>query len=234
MFNVDLPTNVYSEEPTLDITFGVDNPSYVAMKEMSDNKEEEGNLYEIINISEDKTDQDDTKDDGSSPGSLSNVNIEIVEEGLTDIITSINKEGESVEETANEKLETSKESTKEDSNEKAPTKTGQGKLHLLFTHKVSQTKMLESCVAMETSQHSTSPNVNTFPVAEENNILIADDKSEIGVTNEFDDLGCIFGDPLVMPPPILEEGYEQKNEVGDMSGQTQEENNDDDGINLLG
>ena len=26
MFNVDLPANVYSEEPTLDITFGVDNP----------------------------------------------------------------------------------------------------------------------------------------------------------------------------------------------------------------
>ena len=127
MFNVDLPANVYSEEPTLDITFGVDNPSYVAMKDMGDNKEEEGNLYEIINITEDKTDQDDIKDNGSSPESLCNVNIEIAEEGLADIETDINKEDEIVEEVANEKLETRKENTEEGVKEKVNITPEQGK-----------------------------------------------------------------------------------------------------------
>ena len=127
MFNVDLPANVYSEEPTLDITFGVDNPSYVAMKDMSENKEEEGNVYEIINITEDKTDQDDTKDDESPPESLCNVNIEIVEEGLEDIVTSNNKEVEIVEEAANEKLETRKENTGEEMKEKVNITPEQGK-----------------------------------------------------------------------------------------------------------
>ena len=28
MFNVDPPANVYTEEPSLDITFGVENPGY--------------------------------------------------------------------------------------------------------------------------------------------------------------------------------------------------------------
>ena len=127
MFNVDLPANVYSEEPTLDITFGVDNPSYVAMKDMSDNKEEEGNLYEIINITEDKTDQDDTKDNGSSD-SLCNVNLEIVEEGLADIETTHNnREDEIIEEGANEKLETRKENTEVELKEKANITPEQGK-----------------------------------------------------------------------------------------------------------
>ena len=124
MFNVDLPVNVYSEEPTLDITFGVDNPSYVAMKDMSENKEEEGNVYEIINITEDKTHQDDTKDDESPPESLCNVNIEIVEEGLADTTTSNNKEVEIVEEAANEILETRKENTEVESNEKVTSEQG--------------------------------------------------------------------------------------------------------------
>ena len=127
MFNVDLPANVYSEEPTLDITFGVDNPSYVAMKDMGDNKEEEGNLYEIINITEDKTDQDDIKDNGSSPESLCNVNIEIAEEGLADIEIDNNKEDEIVEEVANEKLETRKENIEEGVKEKVNITPEQGK-----------------------------------------------------------------------------------------------------------
>ena len=130
MFNVDLPSNVHSEEPTLDITFGVDNPSYVAMKEMSENKEEEGNLYEIINITEDKTDQDvrdDTKDNGSSE-SLCNVNIEIVEEGLADIeTTNNNKEDEIEEQVANEKLEAKKENTEVELKEKVNIRPEQGK-----------------------------------------------------------------------------------------------------------
>lgn len=127
MFNVDLPANVYSEEPTLDITFGVDNPSYVAMKDMGDNKEEEGNLYEIINITEDKTDQDDIKDNASSPESLCNVNIEIAEEGLADIEMDNNKENESEEEVANEELETRKENTEEGAKEKVNSTPEQGK-----------------------------------------------------------------------------------------------------------
>ena len=127
MFNVDLPVNVYSEEPTLDITFGVDNPSYVAMKDMSENKEEEGNVYEIINITEDKTHPDDTKDDESPPESFCNVNIEIVEEGLADTTTSNNKEVEIVEEAANEILETRKENTEVESNEKINNTSEQGK-----------------------------------------------------------------------------------------------------------
>lgn len=127
MFNVDPPSNVYSEEPTLDITFGVDNPSYVAMKEMSENKEEEGNLYEIINITQDKTDQDDTKDNGSSE-SLCNVNIEIVEEGLADIeTTNNNKEDEIEEQVANEKLEAKKENTEVELKEKVNIRPEQGK-----------------------------------------------------------------------------------------------------------
>ena len=129
MFNVELPANVYSEEPTLDITFGVDNPSYVAMKDMGDNKDEEGNLYEIINITEDQTDQEHTKDNGSSPSpeSLCDANIEIVEEGLADIETDNNKEYESEEELANEELETRKENTEEGAKEKVNITPEQGK-----------------------------------------------------------------------------------------------------------
>ena len=100
-----------SEEPTLDITFGVDNPTYVAMKDMGEHKEED--LYEIISIAEDTTDQEDTKDDGSPAESLSNVNIELVEEGLARIahIAHITtgrdkKETFDAEEAANEKPET--------------------------------------------------------------------------------------------------------------------------------
>ena len=50
---------------------------------MGEHKEED--LYEIISIAEDTTDQEDTKDDGSPAESLSNVNIELVEEGLARI-----------------------------------------------------------------------------------------------------------------------------------------------------
>ena len=31
MFDVDPPSNIYSDEPNIDITFGVDNPGYVPL-----------------------------------------------------------------------------------------------------------------------------------------------------------------------------------------------------------
>ena len=34
MFNIEPPANLYSEEPTKDITFGVENPTYVALAEL--------------------------------------------------------------------------------------------------------------------------------------------------------------------------------------------------------
>ena len=63
MFNVQPPANICSEEPTQDITFGVDNPTYVALatisappqQEMSvADDEEDGHHYEVIEESENK------------------------------------------------------------------------------------------------------------------------------------------------------------------------------------
>ena len=51
MFNVQPPSNIYSAEPTEDLTFGVDNPAYIALNDVNmdtkDEKEKEGH-YEII------------------------------------------------------------------------------------------------------------------------------------------------------------------------------------------
>ena len=81
MFNVEPPSNVYSEEPSKDITFGVDNPGYVGMTELADlnadNKlenEDGGNHYEIIDIAENV---ENVKNEDKSPETLSNLNIEI-------------------------------------------------------------------------------------------------------------------------------------------------------------
>ena len=35
MFNVEPPANLYSDEPTKDITFGVVNPAYLALTELN-------------------------------------------------------------------------------------------------------------------------------------------------------------------------------------------------------
>ena len=49
MFNIEPPGNLYSEEPTKDITFGVVNPTYVALTEMnSPDKGEEGLTLEYF------------------------------------------------------------------------------------------------------------------------------------------------------------------------------------------
>ena len=40
MFNIEPPANLYSEEPTKDITFGVENPTYVALAELDKGKVE--------------------------------------------------------------------------------------------------------------------------------------------------------------------------------------------------
>ena len=60
MFNVEPPSTISSDEPSQDITFGVDNPSYVAMMEITaDNLNKE----EIIDINEDKTPEETKTED---------------------------------------------------------------------------------------------------------------------------------------------------------------------------
>ena len=49
MFNVKPPSNIYSEEPTEDMTFGVDNPTYVALNERKVHEiDENESHYEVI------------------------------------------------------------------------------------------------------------------------------------------------------------------------------------------
>ena len=90
---------------------------------------------------------------------------------------------------------------------------------------------------MEIEQHPTSINADIFSAATADDcILKAEDNSEISVNinNDLDDLEFIFGAPLVMSAPNSEEVFQQNNEVEDVFGQTQEEDNDDDCINLMG
>ena len=55
MFNVEPPSNIYSEEPTEDMTFGVDNPTYVALNERKvDDKDEKESHYETIGYIKDE------------------------------------------------------------------------------------------------------------------------------------------------------------------------------------
>ena len=106
---------------------------------------------------------------------------------------------------------------------------------LRITKALSQMLEAEACFEMEIEQHPTSINANIFPAATADDcILKVEDNSELSVNNDLDDLGNIFGDPLVMSPPILEEVFQQNIEVEDLFRQTQEEDNDDDGINLMG
>ena len=96
-------------------------------------------------------------------------------------------------------------------------------------------QMLEVGVALEIEQHPTSINADIFSAATADDfILKVEENSEISGNNDLDDLGSIFGEPLVTSPPNLEEVFQQNNEVEDLFGQTQKEDNDDDGINLMG
>ena len=95
-------------------------------------------------------------------------------------------------------------------------------------------QMLEICVTMEINQHPTlSINVDTFPAVVDDSPLKSEEKSDISVNNDLNDLECIFGDSLITSPPPLEQGFQQ-NEIDDFFGQTQEENKDEDKINLMG
>ena len=86
MFNVDPPSNIYTEEPSMDITFGVDNPGYVAMTDLPANEtetvnvadNEAGNLYEIIDMTEAKENNNEDR----ISDSLSNINIEVMDVDL--------------------------------------------------------------------------------------------------------------------------------------------------------
>ena len=48
MFNIEPPANLYTEEPTKDITFGVVNPTYVALTEMTSPDKGEGLTLEYF------------------------------------------------------------------------------------------------------------------------------------------------------------------------------------------
>ena len=88
---------------------------------------------------------------------------------------------------------------------------------LRITKALSQMLEAEACFEMEIEQHPTSINANIFPAATpEDCILKVEDNSELSVNNDLDDLGNIFGDPLVMSPPILEEVCQQNNDVEDI------------------
>lgn len=52
MFNVEPPANLYSEEPTKDITFGVVNPTYVALTEINSPDKGEGLTLEYFTAAE--------------------------------------------------------------------------------------------------------------------------------------------------------------------------------------
>ena len=52
MFNIEPPANLYSEEPTKDITFGVVNPTYVALTEINSSDKGEGLTLEYFTSAE--------------------------------------------------------------------------------------------------------------------------------------------------------------------------------------
>ena len=87
MFNVDPPANVYTEEPSLDITFGVENPGYeLRPVTATAETETEADYYEIINIAEDETEQTkkaEEEEEGSTPSqSLTNINTDVLNVGV--------------------------------------------------------------------------------------------------------------------------------------------------------
>ena len=129
MFNVDPPSNVYTEEPSLDITFGVENQGYelrpVTVTAETET-EAEANYYEIINIAEDETEQtqeqtqEQTKkaeeeEEGSTPSqSLTNINTDVLNVGVNfanEVESSLCKEAS--EEPVNGNVETTSENNEQ-------------------------------------------------------------------------------------------------------------------------
>ena len=123
MFNVDPPTNVYTEEPSLDITFGVENPGYelrpvTATAETEAETEAEADYYEIINIAEDETEQTkkaEEEEEGSTPSqSLTNINTDVLNVGVNfanEVESSLCKEAS--EEPVNGNVETTSENNEQ-------------------------------------------------------------------------------------------------------------------------
>ena len=98
MFNVEPPANLYSEEPTKDITFGVVNPTYVALTEINSPDKGEGltleyfssglssHHYEEINIPGEETKTEERS------GNLESSECE--SEIVTEVISQVTNTGE--------------------------------------------------------------------------------------------------------------------------------------------
>ena len=122
MFNVDPPANVYTEEPSLDITFGVENPGYeLRTVPAAAETEAEADYYEIINIAEDETEQTQERtkeaeeEEGSTPSqSLTNINTDVLNVGVNfanEVESSLCKEAS--EEPVNGNVETTSENNEQ-------------------------------------------------------------------------------------------------------------------------
>ena len=122
MFNVDPPANVYTEEPSLDITFGVENPGYELRTVIATAETEaEADYYEIINIAEDETEQTQERtkeaeeEEGSTPSqSLTNINTDVLNVGVNfanEVESSLCKEAS--EEPVNGNVETTSENNEQ-------------------------------------------------------------------------------------------------------------------------
>ena len=124
MFNVDPPANVYTEEPSLDITFGVENPGYelrTVTATAETETETEADYYEIINIAEDETEQTQERtkeaeeEEGSTPSqSLTNINTDVLNVGVNfanEVESSLCKEAS--EEPVNGNVETTSENNEQ-------------------------------------------------------------------------------------------------------------------------
>ena len=119
MFNVDPPSNVYTEEPSLDITFGVENPGYeLRPVTATAETETEADYYEIINIAEDETEQTkkaEEEEEGSTPSqSLTNINTDVLNVGVNfanEVESSLCKEAS--EEPVNGNVETTSENNEQ-------------------------------------------------------------------------------------------------------------------------
>ena len=119
MFNVDPPSNVYTEEPSLDITFGVENPGYeLRPVTATAETEAEADYYEIINIAEDETEQTkeaEEEEEGSTPSqSLTNINTDVLNVGVNfanEVESSLCKEAS--EEPVNGNVETTSENNEQ-------------------------------------------------------------------------------------------------------------------------
>ena len=120
MFNVDPPANVYTEEPSLDITFGVENPGYeLRPVTATAETEAEADYYEIINIAEDETEQtqkaEEEEEGGSTPSqSLTNINTDVLNVGVNfanEVESSLCKEAS--EEPVNGNVETTSENNEQ-------------------------------------------------------------------------------------------------------------------------